>query len=229
MKPKISVIIPAYNEEKYIERPLNSLNSQTFKDFEIIVVADSCTDNTAEVAQNFGAKVIEVNTRDNGKNRNIGARAAKADILLFVDADVRFSNCYHEETYKHGSNGSSTGRPLYAVDSSHLIIKHQYDPVNWFKIPVFPNTFYIKREVFEQIGGFPEGFGNVLEDTEISEKAYKISKPKILKSVAYNSDRRYREVGLMRELMAFVGVGFVYYILRKQLKLDIRPKWHICR
>ena len=49
---KFSIIIPANNEEKYIEKTINSIKEQSFKDYEIIVVANGCTDNTAEIVKN---------------------------------------------------------------------------------------------------------------------------------------------------------------------------------
>lgn len=87
---KLSVIIPAYNSERYIARCLDSVYSQTFKDFECIVVADSCTDKTAEIARSYGAKVVEVNVRNDGLARNIGMEATTGDWndwILFIDSD----------------------------------------------------------------------------------------------------------------------------------------------
>ena len=85
--PKFSVIIPAYNSEKYIARCLNSVYSQTFKDFECVVVADSCTDNTAKIAKDYGAKVIEAQVRNDGLSRNIGMENSIGEWILFIDSD----------------------------------------------------------------------------------------------------------------------------------------------
>lgn len=87
---KLSVIIPAYNAEKYIGRCLDSVYNQTFKDFECIVVADSCTDRTAEIARSYGAKVVEVNVQNDGMARNVGMEATTGDWndwILFIDSD----------------------------------------------------------------------------------------------------------------------------------------------
>lgn len=84
---KLSVIVPAYNMEKYIGRVLDSIYSQTFKDFECIVIADSCTDKTAEIARSYGAKVIEANVRNEGVGRNIGIENSTGEWILFIDAD----------------------------------------------------------------------------------------------------------------------------------------------
>lgn len=84
---KLSVIIPAYNAEKTIGRCLDSVYNQTFKDFECIVVADSCTDSTAAIATSYGAKVVEANVRNDGLSRNIGMENTTGDWILFIDAD----------------------------------------------------------------------------------------------------------------------------------------------
>jgi glycosyltransferase involved in cell wall biosynthesis len=85
---KISVVIPAKNEERDIKDCLNSLSRQSYKDFEVIVVDGGSKDETKEIAKKLGAKVLDERPAKSPANaRNIGAKAAKGDILLFVDAD----------------------------------------------------------------------------------------------------------------------------------------------
>lgn len=85
--PRFSIIIPAYNAEKRIRKTLDSVRDQTFKDFELIVVCDSCEDNTAKVAETYGAKVIEVNYHNDGLSRNRGLDEAIGEWVLFMDDD----------------------------------------------------------------------------------------------------------------------------------------------
>ena len=84
---KLSVIIPAYNAEKYIGRCLDSIYNQTHRNFECIVVCDSCTDNTAQIARSYGARVFEVNVRNDGLARNKGLEVCTGDYILFIDSD----------------------------------------------------------------------------------------------------------------------------------------------
>lgn len=83
---RLSIIIPTYNEEKLLPRLLASVNSQNFKDLEVIVADAHSTDGTRTVAERFGARVIDGGLPGPGRNR--GAREANGDILLFLDADV---------------------------------------------------------------------------------------------------------------------------------------------
>lgn len=88
--PKISVIIPAYNAEKYISECLNSVLSQDFDDFEVLCVNDGSTDKTEEIINSFNnPKVILINQKNIGASisRKNGLEKAKGDYILFVDSD----------------------------------------------------------------------------------------------------------------------------------------------
>ena len=92
---KISIIIPTYNEEKDLVNCLTSLDAQTHKDFEVIVVDDGSTDKTLDVLvnlkyKNYDLKVLKQNHLGAGAARNLGAGKAVGEILVFVDADMTF-------------------------------------------------------------------------------------------------------------------------------------------
>ena len=88
-KPFFSVIVPAHNSEEYLERCLASVERQTFKDYELIVVCDACTDHTASVAKFYtdNNHVIITNHGMDGLARNAGIDAAKGKWLMFLDDD----------------------------------------------------------------------------------------------------------------------------------------------
>ena len=92
---KFSIIIPAYNAEKKIENTLRSIESQIFNDFEVIVINDASTDNTAQIVSKY-KKVQLINNKINikaGGARNVGLDNAKGDYIVFLDADDIFVNC----------------------------------------------------------------------------------------------------------------------------------------
>lgn len=84
---RFSVIVPAYNAEQHIRKCLHSVKYQTFKDYELIVVCDSCTDDTAGVALGYADKVLSVNYHHSGFARNAGLDAAQGEYILFLDDD----------------------------------------------------------------------------------------------------------------------------------------------
>lgn len=88
----ISVIVPCYNVEKYLERCVNSILSQTYYDLEIILVNDGSIDKTGEICEKFAKKDPRVKTvhKENGglsDARNAGIDVAKGDFYAFVDGD----------------------------------------------------------------------------------------------------------------------------------------------
>ena len=89
--PKISVIIPVYNVEKYLKKCLESIINQSFKSLEIIAINDCSTDNSAKILSEYkriGIKVINL-TENVGLSavRNIGIKIAKGEYIGFVDSD----------------------------------------------------------------------------------------------------------------------------------------------
>ncbi|MBN2458558.1 glycosyltransferase, partial [Candidatus Woesearchaeota archaeon] len=87
MDPLVSVIIPAHNEEGYIEACIRSVRGQSYKNIEIIVICDDCSDKTALIAGRHADKVLKIKARNVSAARNKGAKEAKGRILIFFDAD----------------------------------------------------------------------------------------------------------------------------------------------
>lgn len=98
-KQKVSVVIPAYNEEKDILACLESLMKQSYKNLEVIIVDDGSKDNTRKIVKSFGDRhknvfLIKNNHQGPGASRNLGAKKSKGEILVFVDADMTFDENY---------------------------------------------------------------------------------------------------------------------------------------
>jgi len=89
-EPFFSVIVPAYNSSAWIRKGLDSIKAQSWTDYELIVVCDSCRDNTAEIAREYTDKVIEVEYHLDGMTRNAGIEAATGTWILFMDDDDWF-------------------------------------------------------------------------------------------------------------------------------------------
>ena len=84
---RFSIIIPAYNSESYIGNALKHIVSQTFTDYELIVVCDSCVDGTQKFAESYGAKTATVNFHNDGLSRSKGLDMATGEYVLFIDDD----------------------------------------------------------------------------------------------------------------------------------------------
>ena len=87
---KFSAIVPAYNEENYLAPTLRAIGAAVGDlPFETIVVDNESTDQTANIAESFGARIVFETEHNIAKVRNTGAKAATGDVLIFIDADTR--------------------------------------------------------------------------------------------------------------------------------------------
>lgn len=103
----ISIIVPAYNAEKYIKKCLESLINQTKKEIEIIVINDGSTDNTEKIIKSFKDKRIVYYKNTNhgiGYTRNFGIENASSDYIMFVDSDDYLREDACELLYEKISN-----------------------------------------------------------------------------------------------------------------------------
>ena len=96
--PFFSVIIPAFNSAEFIRKGLDSIKSQSFTDYELIIVCDKCKDNTAEVAREYTDKVYEVDHDIDGPAQNKALNAAVGKWILFMDDDDWW---LHEVALRH--------------------------------------------------------------------------------------------------------------------------------
>lgn len=107
--PKVSVIVPVYNVEKYIEKCLNSLVSQTLKDIELIIVNDGSTDNSKDIIKKFEQKynnILYLEKPNGGLSdaRNYGMNYAKGDYIAFLDSDDYVDETIYEKMYNKAIN-----------------------------------------------------------------------------------------------------------------------------
>jgi len=95
-RPSVSVVIPVYNEELIVRECIRSLFNQTFQPLDVVVVDDGSLDRSVDICRDLGMKVILQEHRGPGAARNLGAKEAKGNILVFIDADMTFAPDYIE-------------------------------------------------------------------------------------------------------------------------------------
>ncbi len=103
-KPKISLIIPVYNSENFLQDALYSVENQTFKDVEVIIVNDGSTDGSAEIIDKFlkrnkNFRVINQENKGLGFTKNVAIRQAKGEFVAFLDSDDFLAPDFLSELY----------------------------------------------------------------------------------------------------------------------------------
>lgn len=117
-----SIVVPAYNKEKYIRRTINSVLNQSYLKFELVIVDDGSTDRTLDIAKTFNDERIKIISEENGGPsfaRNTGVKACRYDWVMFLDAD---DEMMHESLMKFASMINSY--PDYKVFSANFFYEN---------------------------------------------------------------------------------------------------------
>jgi glycosyltransferase involved in cell wall biosynthesis len=175
---KVSVIIPTYNEEKVIGECLKSLSVQTQKDTEVIVVDDGSTDDTKRVVGDV--KFLEQEHKGAGEARNLGAKHAKGDILVFIDADMTFDKDFLKkltEPIMEGKVKGTFSKEEYVSNWENVWARCWNINEGWEKERRHPKNYPDRQKVFravlksefERVGGFDPKKG-YMDDWSLGQK-----------------------------------------------------------
>lgn len=159
---QLSFVIPAFNEEEYVARTIRSVMDAVRcvpVDYEVIVVDNNSTDRTAAVARSLGARVVAESISGIARARNRGARAARGEWLVFVDADTLISDELLARTVANLSGGRvvAGGAFVRMSDSRDPRVGKLLSVWNWlartFRL-VAGSYIYVSRRVFVAVRGF---------------------------------------------------------------------------
>ena len=160
---KISVVVPAYNSEKYIEECLDSLLKQTLSDIEIICINDGSTDNTAQILEKYSDihKNIKVYHRENSGlsvSRNFAIDVANGEYISFVDSDDWVSPDFYEKLYNAAKKyeadvactnllrtGGETDYYIVKIDKYRTAEKVKYK----YKYAHIPESNYVMNKIYK--------------------------------------------------------------------------------
>lgn len=207
-----SVIVPAHNEEQYIGKCLQAIRTaeeQTESgSVQIIVVANRCTDKTAEIAAQYGAEVIENQDKCIASIRNAGAKAAAGEILVTVDADT----CIAPETFTEIRTLLESGRyigggavptfdraSLGIAVSTFYVLLQMLPEIIRCRGMLSGAVFWCRKSDFDAVGGFDPSLVS-LEDLDFAKRLKQYGKERgkkygTLKSKIYTSARKFDQFG----------------------------------
>lgn len=199
--PKVSIIIPIYNSEKYLARCLNSLISQTLEDIEVICVDSSTEDLSFRIIEEYvktdnRIKYLKVDNHGPGGARNVGIDIAQGEFLSFIDSDDWIDKNYYEKLYESAMRNNAD------IASCGIVREHKFSKEHILKF----NKEQVYEFVYEKL--------KVMRVPEISYSVNKIYN----KAFMEKNDIRYPED------MFFEDVPFTFKSMYYSKKLVTVPK-----
>lgn len=208
--PFVSVIITTKNEEDVIERLIQSVKTQTYKNREIILIDNNSTDKTLSIARKMHVRVYTAGP-ERSTQRNFGAKIAKGKYLLILDADMQLTPKVIVECVELSESDKKIGEIV--------IPEKSFGSNYWGKVKAFERSFYNKhgdeltdaarffrRDIFFKVGGYDETITGP-EDWDlpetIKEMGYKVGR---IRSEIYHYER-------INSLFSVASKKF-YYALR---------------
>lgn len=232
-RPQFSVVIPTLNEEKFLPHLLVSLTEQTRKDFEVIVVDGSSKDRTVAITKTFTKKLPRLKVLISKKaslplQRNLGAKEAVGEWLVFVDADsvlmpyfmdriLRFIDREHPSVFTTWFQPDSNivKDAIYTL-FGNLVVEGSL----LFKRPFPPGPLaFIRRDIFERAGGYDEEH-QYHEDVDLGLRLQRQGIPfSILREALYVwSLRRFRREGTLKVMQQYVVSILPVLFLRRAVR-----------
>jgi len=204
--PLVSIIIPAYNAERFIKRVLESALAQTYKNIEIIVIDDGSTDKTAEIVKNYkDPRIIYLYQKNQGQGpaRNNGIKKSQGEYITFLDADDYYFPEKVEKQVRFLEN-----HPEYQAVYCNAL--HFYSDN--------PTVFFKKK------GNFHSGdiFKDLLESSYINPNTIMVYRKVLDKAGLFNENRYYPEDWELWLKISRAGFKFGY-LDEDLVKVEIRP------
>lgn len=230
-----SVVIPTLNEQKFLPHLLKSLVSQTFRNFETIVVDANSSDKTRLVFEKFQKKIpqavfINVDKQNVAYQRNYGAKKSKGSYLVFLDADVEMAPTYLEELHLAVMKKKFLLATTWiapdsdrSIDQAMIVFANlAMDLAKSINKPFSGgyNTI-VRKDIFEKLKGFKENLP-ISEDHDFTIRAYKkgidlciLREPRITMSL-----RRLRSEGTLKTLRKY-AITSTHLILKGPITKEL--------
>lgn len=223
---KLSVIIPCLNEEKNLKELIPLLKKElAFYPHEIIVVDGGSEDHTVEICQLHSISLEKAKKACRAVQMNIGARLATGDVLYFVHADTRPIHGFFKDIESAIDNGKIAGCYRYRFDSEHPLLKVNgwFTRFNGLFAGGGDQTLFIKKSVFDALGGFNEDFC-IMEDFELVRRIKKEYEFFIVPKSIKVSARKYENNSWLKVQWANL-IAFKNFLQNRD-PIEIRAQYH---
>lgn len=206
---KISVVIPALNEESHLEKTLQSITKQE-GDYEFFVVDGGSSDNTVTIAKRYTTVINSLCGR--AIQMNTGAKACSGDILLFLHADTILPDCAFREIRKRMKDVSVAGGSFYIAFDADTFILKGVSFITRFNFRLFhfgDQGIFVRRTVFQTLQGYKEM--PIMEDYDFYKRLGKQGKVILIRMPVISSARRFIRKGVIRQLLMNKLVVLAYW------------------
>lgn len=236
--PQVSIVIPAYNEAKYIERCLESIvNLNTNFSFEVILIDNNSTDQTVEIAKKFknklDLKITNEKKQGRGAARARGFQEAKGEIILSADADTIVYKDWIETLIKDLKGdivATTTSTQIHDCSKLTNLMFNFLQPQILIIYRLFSGHFWVNaysfailKSVYLKTGGFDPNL-QAQEDVDLSFKIAKIGgKVKLIRKPVIFSGRRFKD-GLFTGLFEYVRTFTDAFVLKKKYVFLDNPR-----
>ncbi len=209
----LSFIIPAWNEERLIERTIRSIQTAaeaTGVDYEIVMADDASDDRTGEIAAALGACVVRCENRQIAATRNAGARASRGDRLVFVDADTFVPPEVVQQTVRAFETGAVAGTsfprfdgriPLYA----RLLLGVLRPLFHMLRLASGAYLF-CTRAAFDRVGGFDESYF-AAEEAILARRLHRCGRFQTVRGRIVTSGRKIRTFTALEILKTCLSIA----------------------
>lgn len=197
---KLSIIIPVLNEAKnLVEMIPFFLAHEKRNKFEVIVVDGGSDDNSWQIAQNLGVVALQSKKSSRAYQMNLGTTQALGEILYFVHADTRVLPSFFTDIAKTVDSGVPSGCFAYSFDSDSRLLKVNswFTQFNGLLSGGGDQTLFVKKEVFESLGGFDERYC-IMEDFDFVRRVKKKYRFKVIPKKITVSARKYESNSWIR-------------------------------
>ncbi|HUD02471.1 MAG TPA: glycosyltransferase family A protein [Candidatus Paceibacterota bacterium] len=226
----LSIVIPAYNEERYISACLESIVQNGGDMAEIIVVDNNSTDTTAEVARQFpNVRVVRELVKGTSSARQRGFVESTGDIIAFVDADTRMPEGWVAKVcaaFEKDPKLVSISGP-YIYDELSVLTNFLFRVLwIWPSVPVYWCTGYmiwggnfaLRREALAAIGGFNTNIVFYGDEVDLGKRLSKVGKVRFnLSLYMYSSPRRLLKEGILATCTRYGVNMFSQILLQKTI------------
>ena len=227
---KVSIIVPAYNEENRIGKTLESLCAQTYPHIELIVVDNNSSDGTGEIARQFTDRVISETRKGYLWAVSTGASVATGDLIAFCDSDTRYPPEWVSQmvaVFEAEPKTVAVYGGCWTYDSGWTFGDRYYNSWFYFSFLMLSiclgldNTsgfnFMMRRSAYTTVGGYDPAYQRMSPDVELGQRLKKVGKVRFINRIkVIASYRRFNQNGTF-------WTGWLFFLSWAQMVLGFKP------